>query len=117
MISRQSWGSLGGLLGRLGAVLEASWPVLERREAKKARRQKHIENHNGKSMILASRGPLGRPLGGFSERLGGLLARLGAILGVLERSFGVSGPSWAVLEASWGLLGPSLGPLGPGKAP
>ena len=66
-------------------------------------------------MILASRGPLGRPLGGFLERLGGFLARLGAILGVLERCFGVSRPSWAVLATSWGSLGPSWGPLGPEK--
>ena len=66
-------------------------------------------------MILASRGPLGTPIGGFLERLGGLLARLGAILGVLERCFGVSRPSWAILAASWGSLGPSWGPLRPRK--
>ena len=63
-------------------------------------------------MILASRGHLGRPLGGFLERLGGLLARLGAISGVLERSLGVSAPSRAVMGASWGPPGPSWGFLG-----
>ena len=66
-------------------------------------------------MILASPGPLGRPLEGFLERLGGLLARLGAILGVLRRCFGVSRPSWAVWAASWGSLDPSWGPLAPRK--
>ena len=57
-------------------------------------------------MILASRGPLGRPLGGFLERLGSLLDRLWVILAVLGRCFGDSGPSWAVVAASWGSLGP-----------
>ena len=66
-------------------------------------------------MILASRSPLGRPLGGLLGRLGGLLGRLGVIFGVLERSLGVLGPSWAVLGASWGPLGPSWAPLGPEK--
>ena len=61
-------------------------------------------------MILASRGPLGTPLGGFLERLGGLLV-LGVILGVLGRCFADSGPSWAVLAASWGPLGRPLGGL------
>ena len=63
-------------------------------------------------MILAARGPLGRPLGGFLGRLGGLLGRLGAIFGFLERSGSVSRPSWAVLGAppgsSWPVLGASL---------
>ena len=41
---RPSWGSLGGLLGHLGAVLGASWPFLERREAEKARTRKSFNN-------------------------------------------------------------------------
>ena len=82
---------------------------------RKMRKPPNLSKTIEKSMILASRGPLGRPLGGFLERLGGLLARLGAILGVLGRCFGDSGPSWAVLAASWGPLGPSWGPLGPEK--
>ena len=97
-----SWGRLRGLWGRLGA----SW-------SRKGEKAKNAEKHNGKSTILASRGPLGRPLRGLLGRLGGLLARLGAIFGVLERSLGVLGPSWTVLEASWRPLGPTSRPLGP----
>ena len=56
-------------------------------------------------MILAGRGPFGRPLGGLLGRLGGLLGRLGPMLGVLERSLGVSGVFWgrlgSLLELSW----------------
>eukprot|EP00959_Pyramimonas_sp_CCMP1952_P002832 58554-Pyramimonas_sp.AAC.1 len=40
---RLSWRPLGGLLGHLGAVLGASWPVLERREADKARTPKSFK--------------------------------------------------------------------------
>ena len=118
-------GRLGAVLGRLRAVLGASWAVLGPSsgplglfwsvEKPKTRKPPNPSKTIEKSMILASRGPLGRPLGGFLERLGGLLARLGAILGVLGRCFGDSGPSWTVLGASWGSLGPSWGPLGPEK--
>ena len=98
----QSWGELGGLLGRLGAS-----------GSRKGEKAKHIEKHNGKSTVLASRGPLGRPLGGLLGRRGGLLGRLWAIFGVLERSLDVLSPLWAVLEASWRPLGPTSRPLGP----
>ena len=118
-------GRLGALLGRLGAILGASWAVLGPSWGPlgpswsvgkpKTRKPRNPSKTIEKSMILASRGPLGRRLGGFLERLGGILARLGAILGVLGRCFGVSRPSWAVLAASWGSLGPSWGPLGPEK--
>ena len=35
---------LGAFLGRLGEVLEATWAVLERRDAEKARTQKTFKN-------------------------------------------------------------------------
>ena len=57
-------------------------------------------------MILAARGPLGRPLGGLLGRLGGLLGRLGIIFGVLDRPLGDPELSWPVLAASWDPLGP-----------
>ena len=101
-------------MGRLGAVLGASWAVLERfwgplgrswsvrspkrRESKKP--SKTIE----KTMNFASWGPLGTPLGGLLARFGGHLSCLGTIVGVLERSLGVSGPSWTILGASWARL-------------
>ena len=94
-----SWGGLRGLLGRLGAS-----------GSRKGEKAKNIEKHNGKSLILASRGPLRRPLGGLLGRLGGLLACHGAIL---EASWPVLGPSWA----SWSTLWASREPLGPSWAP
>ena len=108
----QSWGRIGPSSGRLGGPLGplGAWAVSERREAEKARKQKHnIENHKGQSTSLATRGPLGKPLGG-GPSAGGLWARLGAILGVVERSFGVSGPGPSS-GPLWCLLGPSRGPL------
>ena len=95
-----SWGSLG-----------PSWSVGKQKTRTPQNLPKNIEKY----MTLASRGPLGTPLGGFLERLGGLLARLGVILSILGRFFDDSGPSWTVLVASWGSLGPSWGPLGPQK--
>ena len=126
-------GRLGALLGRFRALLGASWAVLgrsleppgpfsavlgpNRRESEKP--SKTIE----KSMIFASSGPLGKPLGGHLGRLGGLLDRLGAILGrlggLLDRlgpNLGVLERSWTVLEPSWTPLGPSWAPLGPSWA-
>ena len=57
-------------------------------------------------MILAGRGPFGRPLGGLLGRPGGLLGRLGFMFGVLDRFLGDPETSWPVLAASWQRLGP-----------
>ena len=102
MISRQSWGSLGGLLGRLGAVLEASWAVLERRKAEKARtpktwkKQLKINDFRflGPSWEASWRplGPSWRPLGpswGHLRRLGAIFGRLGALLVRVGALFGL----------------------------
>ena len=59
---------------------------LESRNGEKA---KNIKKHNGKSMVLASWGPLLTPLGRLSGRLGGLLGRLEAVLGIWGSSLGV----------------------------
>ena len=63
--------------------------------------------------MLASWGPLGKPLGGYLGRVGGVLALLeaiGAIAGCLERCgtrlCGLLDPSWEYLGASWAFLGP-----------
>ena len=61
-----------------------------------------------KSMIFASSGPLGKPLGGHLGRLGGLLDRLGAILGRLGGLFDRLGPNVGVLERSETVLEPFL---------
>ena len=118
-------------MGRLGAILGASWAVLERRKADNARRPSTFKTI-GKSLTFTSWGLLGLSWG----PLGGLLGRLGAVLGaswaVLERrrvekarrpksfqnlrkvnDFGLSGPSW---KASWRPLGASWRPLGPSWA-
>ena len=107
-------GRLGAVLGRLGAVLGASWAVLERSwgplgPSWSVGKPKRREGQNPsktfvKLTILASRGALGRPLGGLLGRLGGLLDRLGAILGVLERSLGVLGACWGAPRRSPGRL-------------
>ena len=62
-------------------------------------------------MILASWGPLGRPLGGLLGRLGSILGRLGAIVGRLGAILGRPGllrlssePLGAILEASRAVL-------------
>ena len=116
-------GRLGGLLARLGALLGASWALLARSwgplgpfwsAGKTERRERQNPSKtNRKSMILASRGPLGRPLGGLLGRLGGLLARLGAILGVLEHLGAIFRPLGALLERLGGLLGLSWRLRGP----
>ena len=66
---------------------------------------KNIEKTQWKSMVFASWGHLGGPLGALSGRLAGLLGRLEAILGVLERSVGDLEPSetglGVVLGLSW----------------
>ena len=84
----QFWGDLGSLLGHCGASGSG-----------KSEKAKNIEKHTGKSTIVASRGSLGRPLGGLWGRLGRVLGSLGPRLGVLGRSLGVSGPSLAVVGA------------------
>ena len=85
-------GRLGTLLARLGAILGASWAVLGPSwrplgpswsiGKPKTRKPRQMSKTNGKAMIFASWGPLGRPLGGFLGRLGSFLDRLEAILGV-----------------------------------
>ena len=123
-----SWGGFRGLLGRLGAS-----------GSRKGEKAKNIEQHNGKSTILASRGPLGRLLGGLLEAVlrplgascgpfwGRLFRPLGTSWGHLGRLLAVSGvllgrrapkvssnyPWAAVLGASWAVLGPSWGFPGP----
>ena len=102
------WGASGAVLGRNLEPLVPFWAVLgpNRREP-----EKHAKT-NGKSMIFASRSPLGKPLGALLGRLEALLDRLEAIL---ERSWTVLGPSWAVLGSLGALLGslePLLGCLG-----
>ena len=101
-----SWGPLLGILGRLGAMLEASWAVLRPSWA-------------SWGPLGASCGPLGAegsdfrfvvPLSGPSwGRLWALLGRLGGLLGSLEALLGrlvpLLGASWAVLGRSWGLPG------------
>ena len=63
-------------------------------------------------MNFASRGSLGRPLGGLLGRLGGVLGRLEAILGVLEHLGAIFQPLGALLERLGGLLGLSWSVLG-----
>ncbi len=97
---------LGGLLGRPGATLGASWAVLARGEAEKARTPKFLKNvweiHDF-CLLGLSWERSWRPFGASRRPLG----PSGGRQGVLDRSFGDSGPSWIVLGASWGTLGPS----------
>ena len=77
-----SWAELGllvGLLGSLGAILEASWAVLGGRKPKQTRTSRSVNNH-GKSMVFASSGSPGGPLGALLGRLEGLFGRLEAVL-------------------------------------
>ena len=118
---------LGGLFGRLGAVLGASWAVLERRKAERARSPKTSK----KPMKIndfgflgpsweASWMPLGpswRPLGpsgGHLERFGAIWSRLKALLdclrALLDRLRALFGRSWA-LDPFRG--GGSAGRVGP----
>ena len=110
------WSPLGGLLGHLEAVLGASWPVLERREADKARMPKSIKNLREMHDFC----PLGpswecpwRHLGAFWKPL----EPSGGFFGDLDRYFGDSGPSRTVLGASWGTLAASWGFSGPRNRP
>ena len=92
-----SWDPLGGLLGRLGAILGASWAVLERREAEEARTPKSFKKQleiNEFSLLgpswECSWRPLGascRPFGPFGRhlgRLGAIVRRVGAFLDCSE---------------------------------
>ena len=72
-------GLLVGLLGSLGAILEASWAVLGGRKPKQTRTSISVKNH-GKSMVFASSGSPGGPLGALLGRLEGLFGRLEAVL-------------------------------------
>ena len=111
-----SWGSLGGLLGRLGAS-----------ETRKGENPNNIENHNENQWFL----PLGALLGASWGNVFALLGPPGSLLGrkarivgwcsssrarrgaVLAHSWAVLGGSWAFLEPSWLVLGPSWEHLGP----
>ena len=116
-------GRLGALLGSFRALLGASWALLGRSleppgpfSAVLGPTKRNPEKHSKtieKSMIFASSGPLGKPLGGHLGRLGGLLDRLGAILGRLGGVLDRLGPNLGVLERSWTVLEPSWTPLGP----
>ena len=101
-------------LGRFGAILEASWAVLERRDDEKARKPNTFKNPQeindfdllGPSWECSwsSLGTSWRPVGPSGSHLG----RLGAIVQRFE----------ALLDCLGGLLGPlgpSLGNLGPEK--
>ena len=66
-------------------------------------------------MALASRNPLGEPLGTLLGRLGSFLGRLGAIWSRLETLLELLGVSWNVLAASWCSVGPFGSHLGPEK--
>ena len=96
---------LGGLLGRLGAVFEASWSVLERRKHEKGKTPETSKNSmkiNDFGLLEApweaSWSALGvswRPLGpswGHLGRLGALWGRLGSLLGRLGSFLDRSGP-------------------------
>ena len=105
VVLRPCWAILGlspGLRGPSWSVLGASWTVLERRNAEKARRPKTSKKTNDNQRFWL----LGAPLGGL----------LGRLRGLRELSWGVFGPSWQflrlsmrVLERSQGVLGPSWG--------
>ena len=126
-------------MGRLGAVLGASWAVLGRQKPEKARMLRFFQHLKEMSGFCLLRPLLGGSLGAFLGRLGGLSGRLGAVLGaswaVLERRkaekatwpktvknnskinvFCLLGPSWEAsskpLEASWRPLEGLLGRLG-----
>ena len=90
-----SWGYLGAVLGRLGALLDRrgaswgplrwtvlglslgplgqSWDDLGGLWAVLERRKLETSKTKGKSVDFASIGPLRGPLGGFCGRLGGLV--------------------------------------------
>ena len=63
-------------------------------------------------MILASWGPLWRPLGGLLGRLGGLFGRLGALVGRLGGLLGPLGRFLGRLGGLMGRLGARVGRLG-----
>ena len=118
-------GRLGAVLGRLGAVLGASRAVLGRSwgplgrswsvRSPKRRESKQLSKTIEKSMVFASWGLLGTPLGGLLALFGCHLNRLGTIL---DLGLGVWA-SWSDLWASRGPLGPSWdlgGLLGPSRS-
>ena len=88
-----SWGRLWGLLGRPGAVFEASWALLARSgwplgpsgAVRKPKRSKprNPSKTNGKSMNFASWALFWKPLGALLGRFGGLLGAYWAVLGNL----------------------------------
>ena len=116
---------LGALLGRCGALLGACWAVLGRSwgplgpsssvgSLKTREDQTRYKNNTWKSAMLASWGPLGKPLGGLLGSLGGILGRLKGILGRLGTIFRRFGP---LLDRIGGLLGPSWPVVGPSAPP
>ena len=129
-----SWAALmrplGGLLGRLGAVLGASWAVFERRKPEKARKPKTSKktmNINDFGFLgpswEASWKPLGAswrhlgPSGGHLERLRAIFRRLGALL---DRLGSFLGASWLVFGPPSRLSGaddpPRAAPGNPGES-
>ena len=113
-----SWSPLGGqfwdLLGRPGTILEAFWALLGPSweplvpfwavgRPKRSKCQNPSKTY-GKSMIWASSGPPGGPLGGLLGCLGGLLGASWAVLGHLEAILGRLG---CILGRLGGILGPS----------
>ena len=102
-------------MSRLGAILGASWVVLERREAETARMPKsfnHLRKINDFCLLGTSWQGSWRPLGASGShlgRFGAILWRIGALLDHIE----------GLLGASWLFLGLSGGPRGrrPGGKP
>ena len=105
-----SCGRLGGLLGRLVAVLRASWAVLERLKLKEARTLKSLHNHRTNNIFAAPRGPLGKALGSLLGLLAGVSGHLGRLGPLVRRFWALLGRSWrplgALLGQTWACLGP-----------
>ena len=136
-ILRTSLNPLGVLMGHRGAILEPEEPI----GREKARRQKHVEKHNGFEGIWPLGGLLGKLGGHLEPSWGGLVGSWRRVENYLEPFWnplrdlgchlGLSGallePSWAILEAPapretplqvqvevvWGrgLWGPPSGPF------
>ena len=113
---RSSWAVLGPSM----AVLGQSWKLLGRlgrSGSRKRRDRRNPSKANGKSLIWASSGSPGGPLGNLLELFGfwGLLSRLEAILGGRGAILGRLGGILKNLETSsilLGRLGNNIGPCG-----
>ena len=104
-------------MGRLGALLEASWAVFERREAEKARRPKSFQNFRKTDdfgLLGLSSEASWKPLGALLGPLGCLLGPFGGFLGPSWGILGAFlGPSWRLPETCLSFRGPVFSRLGP----